>query len=195
MSEMAQMAATHVRHRVDVEEYHRMAEAGVFDPERRIELIEGELIETVAPMKEPHAVGLSRLMVLLVRCLAGRATIRCQSPVTLSDDSEPEPDFAVVRPEPRDYLERHPRPADAYLLIEVADSSRAFDQRRKIPLYGRCGVAETWLVDLVDDRIVAYRDPGPGGYATTVIATRGESLAPLAFRDERFDVSEILPAR
>ncbi len=195
MSERAQMAVTHVRHRIDVEEYHRMAEAGVFDPERRIELIEGELIETVAPMNEPHAVGLSKLNALLVRRLSGRATIRCQSPVTLSDDSEPQPDFAVVRLDPRDYIDRHPQPPDVHFLVEVADSSRAFDQRRKIPLYARTGVAETWLVDLVDDRILAYRDPGPDGYATTVSATRGESITPLAFRDERFDVNEILPVR
>jgi Uma2 family endonuclease len=186
------MAVAYKTPRFTVEEYHRMADAGVFDAHSRVELIRGELIEPVAPMKRPHELAIASLMVLLVRRLADRAYISCQTPVTLNGDSEPEPDFTIACLESRS-APRHPGPRDIFWLIEIADSTRDQDRRIKIPLFASAGVLEVWFVDLVDDVVVVYRDPQPDGYATALIVNRGESIAPLAFPDEHFAVLDMLP--
>jgi Uma2 family endonuclease len=190
---MSEMVLPYVRHRIRVEEYRRMAEA--FPSGARIELIDGDLIETVVPMNPPHASRVQKLTMALVGQLAGRAQIRCQLPVTLDDYSEPEPDCAVVRFDARDYFDDHPRVPDIFLLIEVADSSRDADRRMKVPLYGRCGVSETWLVDLVDDLVIVYRDPGDDGYGLVAPIRRGEVITPLAFPDCSVAVDAMLPPR
>ena len=76
--------------------------------------------------------------------------------------------------------------SDVHLLIEVADSSRDLDQRKKIPLYARAGIPEVWLVDLIDDALIVYRDPKAHGYCSVTVTHRGESIAMFAFPDERF---------
>lgn len=172
-----------------------MADAGIFSHDARIELIDGELIESVAPMYPPHASGVAVLNRTLVRRLGERSSIRCQLPVTLGGYSEPEPDFAVVKAEAREYRDRHPGPDDIQLLVEVADSSRDEDRRMKIPLYARFGIPESWLVDLVDDHVVVYRNPGPRGYRTTSAHDRGEEIALLAFPGVPIPVDEMLPPR
>jgi len=189
------MAVAYERHRISVDEYHRMDDAGIFDPDKRIELIEGELIETVGPMNPPHAAGVAMLTRILVTRFSDRADVRCRLPVILNDYSEPHPDFAVVRTDPRYYLDGHPQPASIFLLVEIADSSRDEDQRIRILLYGRSGVTESWLVDLIDDRVVIYRDPTPKGYGTVTFARRGETIAPLAFPNDHVPVNDILPPR
>ncbi len=172
-----------------------MDDAGIFDPDKRIELIEGELIESVGPMNPPHAAGIAMLNHILVTRLSDRADIRCQLPVILNDFSEPQPDFTVARVDPRYYFDGHPRTESIFVLVEIADSSRDEDQRIKIPLYARSGVAESWLIDLIDDRVVIYRDPTPKGYGTVTFARRGETIAPLAFPDDHIPVNDILPPR
>jgi Uma2 family endonuclease len=192
---MSDMAIAYERHRISVDEYHRMADAGVFPPDARIELLDGDLIETVVTMHPPHAACIVGLVELLTMRLVPFACVRSQVPVILGDYSEPEPDCAIVRRDPRRYIDRHPQVADIFFLIEVADSSRDEDRRMKIPLYGRCGVAETWLVDLVDDVVLIHRDPAPDGYGVVTIARRGETVAPLAFPDVAIPVDDILPPR
>ena len=109
---MSEMAVAYARHRISVDEYHRMAEAGVFDPDARIELIDGELIERLVPVKPPHAGTVALITRLLTLRLGERACVRCQLPVTITDSSEPEPDIAVVRFSPRRYLDSHPSAGD-----------------------------------------------------------------------------------
>jgi Uma2 family endonuclease len=186
------MALAYERHRVTLDEYHRMVDAGVFEPDARIELIEGELIERRGAMKPPHASAITRTNRLLIQRLGDRATVCCQTPVTLRFDSEPMPDFAIVRPDASDFRHRHPGPEDVHVLIEVADSSRDFDRRRTMPLYARSGIAESWLVDLVDDLIVVYREPSDTGYASQTEFRRGDVFAPLAFADVALPVDAIL---
>lgn len=170
-----------------------MAEAGVFDPDKRIELVDGALIERVAPMYPPHAGTLTKITRLFLFAFAGRADVRSQVPVTLGTLSEPQPDLALVAPDAHEYFRRHPTARDTYLIVEVCDRTRDLDQRRKVPLYARSGVVEVWLVDLVDSCVRTYRDPHDGSYRATQRRERGEHVASLAFPDIAFAVSDLLP--
>jgi Uma2 family endonuclease len=152
------------RHRVTVDEYYRMAETGILAPDARVELIEGEVID-MAPMKSPHAWTVNQLMARLHSAAGGQAVVTCQTPLRLSNRSEPEPDLMLVRMRPEGYAAHHPTPADVLLLIEVADPSLEYDRRIKLPLYARHGVPEVWIVDLIHRRIEFFRRPEGEAYA------------------------------
>lgn len=151
------------RHRLTVDAYYRMAEAGIFAPEDRVELIEGEVID-MAPQKSRHASVLSRLMNRMVHAVGDQAWVVCQVPLCLSDRSEPEPDLMLLRPRTDQYAQSHPHAADVLLLVEVGDSSARYDREVKLPLYARHGVAEVWLVDLEANRLRFFRQWQGGEY-------------------------------
>jgi Uma2 family endonuclease len=111
----------------------------------------------------------------------------------LSDDSEPEPDIALVRPRPEGYADRHPGPHDTLLVIEVADATLPLDRKVKVPLYAQAGIAECWIVDLEADVIDVHRTPHDRAYAQTKRHHRGERIGPGTFPDLRLAVDEILP--
>jgi Uma2 family endonuclease len=192
---MSDMALAYERHRITVDEFHRMADAGIFEPDSRIELIDGELIERMAPLYPPHASTTSRIFAAFVTRLTSRAVNRCQVPITLPDYSEPEPEITIARLEPNEYSKRHPGPADVLLVVEVAESSLDFDRRRKLPVYASSGIPEAWLVNLIDDVVEIYRDPAPDGYRTHSIVSRAQAVTTAAFPDETFAVSDLLPLR
>jgi Uma2 family endonuclease len=152
------------RHRVTVDEYYRMAEAGIFSPDERVELIEGEVID-MAPQKSRHASVLTELLNRLAQAVGPTARVACQVPMNLSDRSEPEPDLMLLRPREDRYRGSHPTPADVLLLVEVADSSLRYDREVKVPLYARHGVAEVWLVDLESNRLRFFRQLQAAEYA------------------------------
>ena len=154
------------RHRLNVDDYYRMAEVGILDAEARVELIEGEIID-MPPPGSPHAAAVHRLTEVFVRAVAGRATVLVQNPVRLSNFSEPQPDIALLKRRDDFYSERHPQPTDVLLIVEVAASSLAYDRNRKLPLYARHGIAEMWLVDLEHRRLSRYRAPQHGAYTLT----------------------------
>ncbi len=158
-------------------EYERLVELGVFDDER-IELLRGVLV-TMSPQGAPHADAISRLGAALTTALAGRAVVRQHSPIALTEDSEPEPDIAVV-PE-GSYAHEHP--ATALLVVEVADSSLRKDRELKAPLYASAGVPEYWLVDLVHHTVEVGRTPGPDGYGEVRVRAWDEAVALSAFPD------------
>jgi Uma2 family endonuclease len=189
---MSDMASVYERHRITLDEYHRMAEASVFDPDSRVELIEGELIE-MPPINPPHAFGVERVLNQFARRLAGRAWIRCQDPVTLVPDSEPQPDIVLARNDSRGYGDHHPAPNEILLAVEVAQSSLQFDRKVKVPLYARSGIREMWLVNLVDGELVAHREPSGAWYGSIEVYRRGASIAPVEFPDVVFAVSDLLP--
>jgi Uma2 family endonuclease len=162
-------------HRFSVEEYHRMAGAGLFGDDDRVELVEGEIID-MAPIGSRHAACVDRLNRLLVSRLGERAIVRVQSPVRLSDLSEPQPDVAVLAPRRDFYAGAHPGPADVLVVVEVADTTVAWDRGVKVPLYARAGVAEVWLVDLAGETVEVSRQPGAGGYGESHRAGRGDRL-------------------
>ncbi len=146
-----------------VADYYRMAEVGILDPEARVELIDGEIID-MAPPGSPHAAAVMYLTEVLVRAVGSRASVLVQNPVRLSEYSEPQPDLAFVRRRDDFYREHHPRAGDVLLIVEVAASSLRFDRKKKTPLYARHGIPEMWLVDLGGRRLVRCRDPQHGAY-------------------------------
>jgi Uma2 family endonuclease len=178
------------RHRFTVEEYHRMAEAGILKEDARVELIEGEIYE-MTPISPRHAGHVIRLNTLLTARLSDRVLVSVQNPVVLDKLSEPQPDLTVLRPRPDFYTESHPEPVDIFLVIEVSEVP-AIERRLKLGLYARTGVREVWLVNLQAGRIEVYRGPGPDGYREYRALEWGQSLATEAFPDLPFTVDEIL---
>jgi Uma2 family endonuclease len=146
------------RHRITVEHFYRMAEAGLFDHSARVELVNGEIID-VPPMGSRHASTVHRIAAALSTALGVRAMVRQQLPLRLSVDSEPLPDIAVVVPRADDYASAHPTASDTWLVVEVGDSTLRYDREVKTVLYARFNVPEVWVVDLQENRIHVNRSP------------------------------------
>ncbi len=178
-------------HSFTVDEYHRMAEAGVFHEDDRVELIDGQVVE-MTPVGPRHAVCVDRLNGRLSRLVGDSAIVRVQSPVVLGQRAEPEPDLTLLRPPFERYQEVHPGPAEIMLVIEVADTSVEHDRDVKIPLYARAGVPEVWLVDLSARRIEVYRNPAGGSYAEVTSISPSETLTPLLLPDARLSAADVL---
>jgi Uma2 family endonuclease len=151
------------RRSITVEAYHRMGEVGIIAPDERVELIEGEVVE-MAPIGSRHSGLVNRLNHLLVQAVGNRAVVSVQNPVRLSRTSEPQPDFAVLKPRADDYQSATPRADDVLLLVEVAESSLKYDRELKAPLYAAHGIPELWVIDVVERLFWRYCDPQPGGY-------------------------------
>jgi Uma2 family endonuclease len=153
------------RHRITVENYHRMAEVGVFARDERVELINGEIID-MPPIGSRHAGTAAQLAELLTAAVGHRAMVRTQWPVRLNDDTEVQPDISVVRVRDDYYRAGHPSASDVLLLVEVSDSTLRYDREVKVSLYARCGIPEVWIVDLQGERIHFHRTPAEGRYTT-----------------------------
>jgi len=187
---MVQALATPRRFTVD--EYYRMAEVGILDPRERVELIEGEIVR-MAAVGSRHAGCVKRLNRLFSRGVGDQALVQIQDPVRLSDLSEPEPDVALLRPREDDYTASHPGPDDVLLLIEVADTTVAYDREVKGPLYAAAGIPEYWLFDLPGERVEVHREPGEDGYARLRVHGRGATLRPAALPELEVPLEEVLP--
>jgi Uma2 family endonuclease len=181
------------KHPISAEEYLRMGEAGVFAPEARLELIEGEIVE-MAPIGSPHAGAVNKLNRLLGRRAGDKAIVSVQQPVIISDRSVPQPDLALLEPRADFYTNSHPKMSDVYLVVEIADTTRAFDLGTKVPLYARCGITEVWVVDVNERAIHVFRDPGPAGYGTSFTARPGQSVACVAVPEASLEVAELFSA-
>jgi Uma2 family endonuclease len=185
------MAVGLTRRRFTVADYYQMAEAGVFRPGERVELIEGEIVE-MTPIGRRHAAVVDRSANGFSRRLGERTIVRVQGPVRLDDGTEPQPDIALLRPKSDYYDSGIPTAADVFLVVEVADSSVEYDRRVKTPLYARAGVPEVWLALIEADHVEVHREPGPTGYRVVRSVRRGESLSPGAFPELVLDVAALL---
>jgi len=180
-----------LRHRITVDEYYRMAEVGILPPDARVELIEGEIID-MAPVGTGHVGEVVQLTELLLDVTRGRAQVLVQLPVRLSDISEPEPDFALVKPRTDFYKKKHPGPADTFLIIEVSESSLRYDLQVKAPLYARHGVPEYWIIDLQGRQVRFFRSPDAGQYADVTSTGTPGVVAPVALPDVKIDLTHVL---
>lgn len=170
-------------------EYEQLVECGAFENER-VELLEGALV-TMSPQGPAHAHAIRLLSEVLIGALRGRAAVRIQSPLGLLDDSEPEPDLAIV---PQgDHSRNHP--SEALLVVEVADSSQRRDRVVKGPIYARAGVAEYWLVDLTSRTIEVHLHPQGSRFTHVTHYGEGQTLRPLAFPDVEVHIGSILPTK
>jgi Uma2 family endonuclease len=177
--DVEQLRARAPRWRLTISDYHRMGDAGIFHEDDRVELIDGELFQ-MAPIGTRHAAVVTRLNTHFGALAGGRFLLSPQNPVQIPPHSEPQPDIVLLRPQPEGYFNAAPRPADVLLLIEVADSSLAWDRNIKISMYGRVGVAESWLVDIEHQTVIVFRDPGPEGYRSSVELREG-AVSPCCF--------------
>jgi len=182
---------TSTRHRFSVDDYYRMGEAGLFPPGKRVELLEGEIID-VMPIGPFHSGVVNRLNRYFNSISKGRWLVTAQNPVRLGRYSEPEPDVVLVSPSADDYTLRHPTPQDVLLLVEVADSSLEYDQGDKLAAYGKAGIEKYWLVNLPEQCVEVYRDPHFTGYASTTVLKPGDTASPAAFPDVQVDVAALL---
>jgi Uma2 family endonuclease len=183
---------TPTRLRISVDRYQKMVAVGVLTKYDRVELIEGEILE-MAPIGVAHAEVCDRLNRLLVMATGDCAIVRVGGPVDLGGYSEPQPDLLVLKnPGPEGYRQAHPEAADVLLLIEVSDSSLAFDRGAKRDLYARYAVPEYWVVDIGGQRLIAYLDPVAGSYQRTVEFRAGDTVCPQAIPHVRIVVASLL---
>lgn len=182
------VAANNV-HRWSRGDYERLAAEGFFTPDARLDLIDG-VVYDVPPQSSPHATCL-HLALRILTLLFSDAYVRVQSPLALGDDSQPDPDLAVVPGALEDYDQNHP--TTALLVVEVADSSLAHDKDLKIPLYARCGIPEAWLVNVPAKTLEIFRDSERGRYRSHQILRIGDTVSPLSRPEARIAIADLFP--
>lgn len=171
-----------------IEQYHKLVNAGMLI-DRRVELLAGDIIE-MSPEGMPHAVYCGDAVDYLKQLLGSRAKVREAHPITLPNDSEPEPDIAVVKTSPTRYLDRHPYPADIFWLVEYADSTLTKDLNIKHQIYAAAGIQEYWIVNLQALELIVFRDMGNAGYKTETRFSAGH-ISPLSFPDIEIEVKRL----
>jgi len=182
---------TLTHHRFTSREYYRMAETGVLPPNARVELLDGQILN-MSPIGPSHGSAVKRLNDFFSNLPHERWLLAVQDPIAVDDYSEPQPDLMLLKRAPDFYQKRHPGPEDVFLLIEVSDSTLAFDREEKLPVYGRAGIREVWIINLPDQAVEIFRDPHYEGYASTEILRPGAQARPLAFPDVAVDVAALL---
>ncbi|AEN73521.1 protein of unknown function DUF820 [Rhodothermus marinus SG0.5JP17-172] len=184
------MAEPVTRYRFTVEEFHRMGEAGIFGEDDRLELIEGELVR-MSPVGSRHAACVARLMRLFVP-LQERAIVWVQNPLRLGEQTEVYPDVSLLRWRVDYYASGHPGPEAVLLVVEVSETSLAYDREVKVPLYARAGVPEVWVVDVEGRVLWVHRMPEGEAYREVWRLEAGEEVAPETFPEHRLRVQDIL---
>lgn len=183
--------------RFTIAEYHRLAELGFLGEDDRVELIRGEIFQMAAKGK-PHSTVSRRLLRELSKLLSDRATLQNQEPITLSPDSEPEPDFAILRNRSDDYLPAHPSSKDVLLVIEIADSSLKYDREVKLPLYAEAGISDYWIFNIVENCLESYSQPYQGlqnkfGYRHKLIYLTHELIQLPCFPNLSLNLAQVFP--
>jgi Uma2 family endonuclease len=177
------------RRPISVLEYHKMIDAGVFHEDDRIELIEGELIQ-MAPIGGPHMQLVNVLNRILVQQIGDDGVVSPQNAVALEPDSEPEPDFVVLRPEWL-YRTEVPTAKDVLLIIEVSHSTLAYDRDVKIPLYAKHAIPEVWIFEAANRSVSIYREPVRGTYRRLLTPERSDVISPLLLPKVQVRLSEL----
>lgn len=181
-------------HRISVEQFHRMIEAGVFADGDRVELIDGEMRD-MAPKGPPHGGCTDILNMTFAAKLGGKAIVRVQGPLVLDDGTEVYPDLQVLRCAPDWYRQAHPTGDDVLLSVEVADSSLPYDLGTKLPRYARAGVERYWVVDLRSRTLHDYHDPDRFGrrYRQLRSVVSGPRSVTIQGVEVRIDVEDLFP--
>ena len=174
-----------------VDEYYRMAGAVILQDDVRTELIEGEILEMSA-MGSLHAAVVSLINETFVHLFKGQAQVRSQLPIRLDMFSEPQPDIALVRPAKDFYKSQHPQPSEVLLIVEISDSSLAYDLGIKMPLYAAAGIPEVWIADLTNDVLFVFRNPSGKSYLNAITVHRNDSVHCLAFPETIILAEQIL---
>jgi Uma2 family endonuclease len=172
-----------------LEDYHRMIDTGLLD-ERQVELIDGEILE-MAPEGAGHSYNGRELGKYLRLQLGDLVEVSESYPITLPNNSEPQPDVAILKPPAANYSTRHPYPEDIYWLIEISNTTLARDLGMKKELYASAGIVEYWVVDLRNGVLVVFRDLTADGYGSESRYESG-TISPLAFSDVALDIEKLV---
>ena len=181
------------------EEFERLAEVGLLLPDRRYELIEGEILQ-LAPMRRPHAAALTKVRDALLAVFGSGHHVAEQIPVDLGDITSPQPDIIVVKGGVDDYIDTHPAAGDLALVVEVSDSTLSYDRGRKAAVYARAGIPDYWIVNLAERTLEVRREPGPRpgspgghGYGSPLVLRPGETVTALAAPAQVIQVETLFP--
>jgi Uma2 family endonuclease len=172
-----------------IEQFQRMDQSGIFAPEQRLELIHGEILE-MSPIGTRHAGSINRLVDLFRKI--DQVYLSVQNPVRLGDYSLPQPDVALLRRRDDFYASAYPEPADVLLLVEVADTSLAYDRDVKVPLYARAGIPEVWIVDFNKRELTVYRSPVNGKYTEVRYPQPADTVAPVLLPEATYFAEQIV---
>lgn len=171
-----------------LQDYHQMIATGLLD-DRKVELLTGEVIE-MSPEGVSHSFHCTETGEYLRQLLGNRAKIKEAHPITLPNNSEPEPDIAIVRMPAALYRDRHPQPEDIFWLVEISDSTLAKDLGMKKDIYADAGIAEYWVMNLQTSVVVVFRDLTASGYQSETQFNSG-TISPLAFPALSIDVLQL----
>ncbi|MBC6436319.1 Uma2 family endonuclease [Nostoc sp. HG1] len=175
-----------------MEDYHRMVEFGILTPADQVELLEGVIVQ-LNPQRSPHAATKQCASDYLRERLMGQVIVRVQLPITLPPDSEPEPDIAIVRLDPRKYFDRHPQPDDILFLAEVADSTLNEDRIRKAKIYAKANISEYWVLDVHKRQVLGFRRSDGEHYTEEFVLSENDSIELFAFPEILISISQLFP--
>ncbi|MEY2985269.1 MAG: hypothetical protein RLZZ568_1886 [Cyanobacteriota bacterium] len=178
-------------HKFTVEQYHQLSEKNVLSPESRVELIQGEVLD-MSPIGIRHGTTVKRLNAFFAVQLSQKAIVSVQDPIQINNYSEPQPDLALLKFQPDFYGDRLPRAEDVLLIIEVADSSYAYDRQIKLPLYAQSGIPEVWLVDLNRQRLEQFTQPQGSDYGQVTQLNKDQRACCEGFPELCLDLTTIL---
>jgi Uma2 family endonuclease len=180
------------RTRISADRYQKMVETGVLTQYDRVELIDGDMLN-MAPIGLNHSAVTDRLTKLLVLSAGDSAIVSPGRSLKLGEYSVPQPDLMLLKLREDFYAAQIPVAPDVLLLVEVSDSSLAYDQGIKRALYARHGVEEYWVVDLQGERVFVYGEPAGEGYARVVECTRVDIVSPRAVPAVQIQVGTLFP--
>ena len=179
--------------RLTIDDYHRMSELGILDPNERTELITGQIVLKAAKGTH-HVLTLQLLATALDKLLSQQPVfVSTQDPIHLDNYSEPEPDIIIAQGTVLNYADHHPYPSEIHLVVEVADSTLKQDCEIKDKLYAQAGIADYWVIDLKNRQIHIFRNPTTTGYTSHLILSEPSEISPLAFPHITLSLTAILP--
>lgn len=179
-------------HRFTVADYHKMVEAGVLSENDRVELLEGVIIE-MSPKGKRHAAATNRVTKVFINTFGDRAIVTNQNPIQIDDNSEPEPDIALLAPQEKEYTDRLPQAADVFLVLEVSDTTLKFDRETKGAAYAKAGIKQYLVMNVKARELVDMREPSSEGYRHTRVLRADECFNLVAFPETEITVGDLLP--
>jgi len=175
---------------ITVSEYDRMIEAGIYTENDHIELLNGEIIE-IMPKGPKHVYYNESIAELFRKKFSENVDVRTQNPITLDDFSEPEPDIILAKPPRKNYLENHPTPMDILLVMEISDTTLAYDREDKAHAYSRNGIQQYLLLNLQNETLEDYREPSADGYGSKRTYRKSDVFNLVAFPETEIKFDEL----
>lgn len=177
-----------------VKEYDWMIEQGILTEKDNVELLNGAIVEKM-PKGTKHSAANDRVARVFYRVLGDKAVVRNQNPIWLDDFSEPEPDIVLAAFDENDYEEKHPTPADIFLILEVSDSTLSYDRTAKSAAYARAGIRQYLLLNIQERTLEDYREPSADGYQSKQTLRDEQTFNLVAFPDISLQAKDFLPLK